>query len=347
MFPRDHFIFLESVDSVRALLSSGANPCVQNNAGKTAVTLSGHSEALKAAFVQELLQAIATSNLGRVCQLIAAGVNVNSIDSPQSRNTPLHYAASYSSDEIVKTLVESGANVNAQNHTGDTPLHDAVVRKHEGIAKILLDGGANSALKNVKNETPLEIAEAKVPELVSLFSLTSVAHNMIRRSPSVDSLEFDRSSIISCDTLPLLTERQNFGKIESWTDLLWPQPHYIKIDPNERIMKFPSDNRLKIYFDGCGDGEPRRIMQVVQTFVSYLRSIHLEIEYRGHKVPDSPLDGRVMCGIFEDGERQGSYTLDIAKDGIQLMANDYAGIHHGFATLVQILRIFKISDGKR
>lgn len=186
-------------------------------------------------------------------------------------------------------------------------------------------------------------------ELKTLFLILffSVAHNIIRRSPSVDSLDFDRSSLISSDTLPLLTDRQNFGKIESWTDLLWPQPHYIRIDTNERIMKFPSDNRLKIYFDGCGDGEPRRIMQVVQTFLSYLRSIHLEIEYRGHKVPDSPLDGRVMCGIFEDGERQGSYTLDIAKDGIQLMANDYAGIHHGFATLVQILRIFKISDGKR
>lgn len=162
----------------------------------------------------------------------------------------------------------------------------------------------------------------------------------------MDSLEFDRSSIISTDTSPLIDQRQ-LGKIESWTDLLWPQPHFIRIDPNEQIMKFPSDGRLKVYFDGCGDGEPRRMMQVVQTFLPYLRSIQLEIEYRGHKVPDSPLDGKIMCGIFEDGEREGSYTLDISKDGISLMGNDYAGIRHGFSTLVQILRIFKISDGKR
>lgn len=112
-------------------------------------------------------------------------------------------------------------------------------------------------------------------------------------------------------------------------------------------MKFPTDNKLKIYFDGAGDGEPRRIMQVVQTFVPYLNSLPLEIEYRGHKVSDSKLDGRIMCGIFEDGERPGTYTLDIRPDGIQIMANDYAGIRHGFATLVQILRIFRISDGKR
>lgn len=113
-------------------------------------------------------------------------------------------------------------------------------------------------------------------------------------------------------------------------------------------MKFPTDHRLKVYFDGCGDGEPRRMMQVVQTFVSYLTSLSLEIEYRGHKVSDSELDGRIMCGIFEDGERPGTYTLDIRPNGIQLMANDYAGIRHGFATLVQILRIFRVSEhGKR
>ncbi|KAE9547995.1 hypothetical protein FO519_008788 [Halicephalobus sp. NKZ332] len=338
-------VSLNSVDAVRTLLSCGANPCVQNNDGKTAVALAA-SDSLKAAFLQELIQAIALSNLGRVCQLIAAGVNVNSVDSPQSGNTPLHYASSFSTEEIVKTLIESGANVNAQNSNKDTPLHDAVVKKQEKIIKILLDNGADSGIKNINKESALEIAESRFPELVSLFSLSSVAHNVIRRSPSMDSVEFDRSSVISTDTAPLI-EQRTLGKIESWTDLLWPQPHFIRIDPDERIMKFPSDGRLKVYFDGCGDGEPRRIMQVVQTFVPYLRSIQLEIEYRGHKVPDSPLDGKIMCGIFEDGDKEGSYTLDIGKEGINLMANDYAGIRHGFSTLVQILRIFKISDGKR
>uniref|UniRef100_A0AC35FXL7 Beta-hexosaminidase bacterial type N-terminal domain-containing protein n=1 Tax=Panagrolaimus sp. PS1159 TaxID=55785 RepID=A0AC35FXL7_9BILA len=333
---------LDSVDSVRTLLSSGANPCVQNDDGKTAVVSATH-ENVKAAFVQELMQSVATSNLGRVCQLLAAGVNVNSIDSPQTQNTTLHYAASFASDEIVKTLCESGANVNAQNNQNDTPLHDAVVRKSESVIKILLEFGADSSITNTNGESAVDLAEKRAPELLSLFSLNNVAQ-VVHRTLSVDSIEFDRSSIISTDTVPLFTERNTLGKIESWTDLIWPQPHYIKVDSNDRIMKFPIDHRLKIYFDGCGDGEPRRMMQVVQTFVSYLTSLSLEIEYRGHKVSDSELDGRIMVGIFEDGERPGTYTLDIRPNGIHLMANDYSGIRHGFATLVQILRIFRISE---
>jgi ankyrin repeat protein len=94
-------VLLDSVDSVRTLLSSGANPCVQNNEGKTAVVLASN-EGVKAAFVQELMQSIAVSNLGRVCLLLAAGVNVNSIDSPQTQNTALHYASSFASDEVIK-----------------------------------------------------------------------------------------------------------------------------------------------------------------------------------------------------------------------------------------------------
>lgn len=48
------------MDSVRTLLSSGANPCVQNNDGKTTVVSATH-EGIKAAFVQELMQSIAVS----------------------------------------------------------------------------------------------------------------------------------------------------------------------------------------------------------------------------------------------------------------------------------------------
>uniref|UniRef100_A0A914P1K9 Uncharacterized protein n=1 Tax=Panagrolaimus davidi TaxID=227884 RepID=A0A914P1K9_9BILA len=84
---------LDSVDSVRTLLSSGANPCVQND---------------------DVLDEF----------VLAVGVNVNSINSPQTQNTGLHYAASFASDKIVKTLCESGETVNARNNQNDTPLHD-------------------------------------------------------------------------------------------------------------------------------------------------------------------------------------------------------------------------------
>uniref|UniRef100_A0A914DSW0 Beta-hexosaminidase bacterial type N-terminal domain-containing protein n=1 Tax=Acrobeloides nanus TaxID=290746 RepID=A0A914DSW0_9BILA len=336
-----------SLDGVRALLSAGANPCAKNSKDQTPFSLAQRDN-IKAAFVQELHQATAQSNLGRVCQMIASGVNPDAVDAQETGNTALHYATSFGNEEIVKTLCESGASLNAQNATGDTPLHDAVKRKSEAIVRVLLDFGADSSIKNNKDVSSFDLAQNSGSEILQVFSLNRVAQN-IRRSPSMESVEFDQASIISTDTAPLLSHDsyRNLGKIESWTDLLWPQPHYIKIDSNESFIRFPVDNRLKIYFDGSGDGEPRRIMQAIQTLVPYLSTIPLSVEYRGHQVDNSPLDGRVTCGIFMDEERNGGYSLNITEQGIELFANDYAGIRYGFATLIQILRIFRVGSNKR
>lgn len=55
--------------------------------------------------------------------------------------------------------------------------------------------------------------------------------NRVRRSTSVDS-DLDRVSVISTDTA-IFTDRTaifSTGRIESWVDLLWPQPKFVKID---------------------------------------------------------------------------------------------------------------------
>jgi ankyrin repeat protein len=44
-------------------------------------------------------------SVGRVCQLVAAGLSINSFDSEESRNTPLHWAASYGNKDIVSCLI--------------------------------------------------------------------------------------------------------------------------------------------------------------------------------------------------------------------------------------------------
>jgi hypothetical protein len=43
--------------------------------------------------------------VGRVCQLIAAGIGINSWDSEDSKNTPLHWAACYGNKDIVTCLI--------------------------------------------------------------------------------------------------------------------------------------------------------------------------------------------------------------------------------------------------
>ncbi|VDM69575.1 unnamed protein product [Strongylus vulgaris] len=137
------------------------------------------------------------------------------------------------------------------------------------------------------------------------------------------------------------------GKPEYWTDLIWPQPKLIRINSSSTGFPFPKDNRLKIYFCDASSGSPRRMMQAIQISAPLLSSVNLDLEYRGHKTADhdsSPLDGKVTCGIYDDGRPLGAYALNIDPRGVEIVANDYSGIRYGFATLVQIIRLQKFAS---
>lgn len=158
-------------DIIRALLAVGADPGVQDNDGNTPLQLAP-SQAITAIFTEELLRATAQSDVGRVCQLTAAGLSINSHDNPLSRNTPLHWAASFADSDTLTCLIARGADVNAANSDGATPLHDAVARGDENIVRILLDHDANPHIQcykgRHKGKTPLEMASRK-PQLQELM----------------------------------------------------------------------------------------------------------------------------------------------------------------------------------
>ncbi len=79
----------------------------------------------------------------------------------KSGTTMLHTAADRGHNEIVKALLDAGADPNFQNRSGDTALHEA--SKHHGnkeIVKALLDKGADPNLQNRSGNTALYEASA-------------------------------------------------------------------------------------------------------------------------------------------------------------------------------------------
>ena len=58
--------------------------------------------------------------------------------------TPLHEACTNGDMEIVKLLIESGANVNTKNDNNQSPLHRAIAHRHKNIIKLLKSAGAKS-----------------------------------------------------------------------------------------------------------------------------------------------------------------------------------------------------------
>ena len=63
---------------------------------------------------------------------------INQID--KSDMTPLHYAATYNKHEIAKFLIEEGADILAQDTSGDLPIHMAAREGHKKVVDVLLDG---------------------------------------------------------------------------------------------------------------------------------------------------------------------------------------------------------------
>ena len=76
--------------------------------------------------------------------------------------TLLASAASRGDLESVRFLLQNGANVNAQNMSGDTALRSAIYFPERSraleIVKLLLASGADINAKNYRSETPLQLA---------------------------------------------------------------------------------------------------------------------------------------------------------------------------------------------
>jgi hypothetical protein len=89
---------------------------------------------------------------------------------PHWRWTLLHAAtSSQASLDVVKTLVDAGAEINVQDNEGNTPLHFAVkrinreklpIRDYEGIIRLLLERKADVHIVNIGGATPLHTAAA-------------------------------------------------------------------------------------------------------------------------------------------------------------------------------------------
>jgi len=113
--------------------------------------------------------------------LVDKGANVNSQDEVGS--TPLHYSAE-SSLEIVKYLVNKGAYVNAQNNNDETPLHLAIEKTSLEIVKYLVDKGADVNTKNEEGLTPLHYA-------CSYGTLEIVKYLVEKKNADVNSQDYD------------------------------------------------------------------------------------------------------------------------------------------------------------
>lgn len=151
------------------------------------------SEEIRQSVTFSLERAILLNDLELVQNYINQGADVNAKDT--LGNPYLYLAAHHAKPEIVKILLENGANANAKNGSGHTPLHFAT---NPEIVKMLIKNGADVNAKNDVGETPvkytsdteiiklLKDAGAKLDIKSSLYPLV-VSNNYILLKEMLDA----------------------------------------------------------------------------------------------------------------------------------------------------------------
>jgi ankyrin repeat protein len=97
--------------------------------------------------------------------LLANSADPNISADNQMKVRPIHSAAAHRDAEVslqmVKALIEVGAEVNVAQHGGWTPLHQAADHGHHEQVQLLLDAGADPGLKSMDGRVPADMAREK------------------------------------------------------------------------------------------------------------------------------------------------------------------------------------------
>ncbi|MBN1472651.1 MAG: ankyrin repeat domain-containing protein [Syntrophaceae bacterium] len=118
---------------------------------------------------QEIVDAVKNNNIARVKELVEANPQLINYKDEIGR-TPLHWAARGVYFEILRYLVENGANVNAKDNNGTTPLVSVVTRTHLEAAKVLIDSGADINASDNEGSYPIHYAaHMGFKEAIELF----------------------------------------------------------------------------------------------------------------------------------------------------------------------------------
>lgn len=135
-----------NIDMVYLLLSYGASVSERNHLGKT-----------------PLYVAAGKGNIDIIMLLLKRGADIHITHALFGR-TPLHYAVVCQQTEAVKVLVEHLVKINSKDiidlteDNGDSALSMATLMNNTNVIRYLIENGADISIKNRCGQTPLHIA---------------------------------------------------------------------------------------------------------------------------------------------------------------------------------------------
>jgi TPR repeat protein len=132
----------------------------------------------------DLLQAADEGNAARVRQIVESDPGLARASFEGAPKGPVRAAARGGHADVVRLLIEAGANPRERDTYGNTPLHEA---KSAEVAGLLLDHGVSPDVRSNSGETPL-MTRTAAPAVVERLLLAG-AHPNLRDEDGQTALE--------------------------------------------------------------------------------------------------------------------------------------------------------------
>lgn len=199
------------MDAVTLLLAAGADPNTADLEGKTSLFHALVPHVCRARHAEVMVES-----------LLKAGATVN-VATRREKTTPLHIAAACSSASVIRTLIQSGANIHAADTAKRTPVWEAIesaenfevllsagaditplvkstgkpalisaAEKRNAVAVKALLGAGSDPNKIYRGKTALHLAVAKAHADVVAALLAAGADHLIADKDGVTALELAR-----------------------------------------------------------------------------------------------------------------------------------------------------------
>lgn len=130
-------------------------------------------------------------------------------------NSLLHFMVKGQDLNVVRTLLELGANSDASNRQGVTPLHLAVDLLDHEVVKELLEYGADPNVANQYGTTPFMMAVQRGNDLCAcpMVNFGADETKKVHGAPIWDTLKFNAKQLPQ--TMESLSVRQNGQQLDT------------------------------------------------------------------------------------------------------------------------------------